>query len=490
MHGIWQRSDLPKTIFSSTTSKSSLMDAAAIAARQPLPTLIETHRKVIRTYQSKAASSAKTVPTSDLSRRKVGQTRGGGVGASRVVSAFSSYSTRAAVKAKIRSAALNLVVGPGGVIDLTGSDDEGVQTRRNMGSEVVDLTMDSDSDQVGDSLKRLAFPFKTIPMRLLHETIDCMATAGQANSEMKERNNAMLNALMDLFSMTSRQKRNRGPPTIFSDTLNFSVDTATSISAHFSTKARLESPLTEISNNPVSPVLVSELIHVTSWLTDEGINAFVACLQLKYPKVKFFSSFFYSLLTDKKRSGGKPYNYEGVRRWTKKRENGIWDYDAIVIPINKGNVHWCLAYVCLKPLRFGFLDSMNGSAVFAKKTFENIRQYLLDEWDDKVGRKMDDQQKPPIEQFEFRNLVPVCPKQGDASSCGVFVCYFALWVARQVTRTEDDNTCAKGPGDLGGQDRNETGDMMEFSFSQRDANSFRRDVAFVLCLPVFTSSNE
>ncbi|KAI8827814.1 hypothetical protein BJ741DRAFT_628582 [Chytriomyces cf. hyalinus JEL632] len=476
--------NMPATNF---LSKSSLMDAAAIAARQPLPTQIETHRKVIRTYQSKATSSAKTVPTSDLGRRKVGQTRGGGVGASRVVSAFSSYSTRAAVKAKIRSAALNLVVGPGGVIDLTGSDDEGVQTRRDMGSEVVDLTMDSDSDQDGDSFKRLAFPFKTILMRRLHETIDCMATAGQANNEMKERNNSMLNALMDLFSMTSRQKRNRGPRTIFSDTLNFSVDTATSISAHFSTKARLESPLTEISNNPVSPALLSELILVTSWLTDEGINAFVACLQLKYPKVKFFSSFFYSLLTDKKRSRGKPYNYEGVRRWTKKQENGIWDYDAIVIPINKGNVHWCLAYVCLKSLRFGFLDSMNGSAVFAKKTFENIRQYLLDEWDDKVGRKKD-QQKPAIEQLEFRNLVPVCPKQGDASSCGVFVCYFALWAARQVTRRKEDGT--KSPGDVGGQDRSETGDMTEFSFSQRDANAFRRDVAFVLCLPVFTSPNE
>ncbi|KAJ3238786.1 hypothetical protein HDU81_007175 [Chytriomyces hyalinus] len=464
------------------------MDAAAIAARQPLPTLIETHRKVIRTYQSKAISSAKTTTApSDLGRKKVGQARAGRVGASRaVISPFSSYSTRAAVKAKIRSAALNLVIGPGGVIDLTGSDDEGVRTRGNMGSEVIDLTMDSDADQGGDSSKRVAFPFKTIPITLLHESIDCMATAGQANNEIKERNNSMLNGLMDLFSTSSRQKRNRESPAIFSDTLTFSTDTASAISAHFSTRKRLESSLTEISNNPVSPALLSELILVTSWLTDEGINAFVACLQLKYPKIKFFSSFFYSLLTDKKRSGGKPYNYEGVRRWTKKQENGLWDFDAIVIPINKGNVHWCLAYVCLKSLHFGFLDSMNGSAVFAKKTFENIRQYLFDEWDDKVGRKTD-QQKPAIEQLEFRNIVPVCPKQGDASSCGVFVCYFALWVARQVTRAKDDDASAKDYGGAGGDGRNEPGDIMDFSFSQRDANAFRRDLAFVLCLPIFAS---
>ncbi|KAI8607986.1 hypothetical protein BC830DRAFT_57913 [Chytriomyces sp. MP71] len=270
---------------------------------------------------------------------------------------------------------------------------------------------------------------------------------------------------------------------------------------------------TSSSVNPVSPLLMSDLIQPTSWVDDETINAFMACLQIAYPRVKFFNTFFYTVLTKNLKRGSdggsqksEPYNYEGVRRWTKKQRRGIWDFDCVVIPINKGNVHWCLTFACIKTRRIGFLDSMNGSSVFASRVHRALLHYLKDEWNEKVVADQSHVADTKCENtssdspiaaavsnmtdFEFINLVSVCPKQLDGSSCGVFVCYFALWIARaglSTARKRTEISESEGTGI-----DNEASALISFhpqisqqyEFVQIDASLFRKEVACVLLYPV------
>jgi Ulp1 family protease len=128
-----------------------------------------------------------------------------------------------------------------------------------------------------------------------------------------------------------------------------------------------------------------------------------------------------------------------------------------------------------------FYDSMTGSKAYGQSVLDNIRRYLQDEWQDKVGRvslskSMEAPSLPTpanvdvslqntvkdvcaVEQFRTwtMNNVPACPRQKDGSSCGVFVCFFA----RCVSASE------------------------ELNFGQSQVNALRKKMAFDLLSPLF-----
>ena len=60
--------------------------------------------------------------------------------------------------------------------------------------------------------------------------------------------------------------------------------------------------------------------------------------------VYFFNSFFYTALTTK--NGRKVFNYDAVKRWTKKTD--LLNYPFVVVPINI-DYHWFVAIICNLP---------------------------------------------------------------------------------------------------------------------------------------------
>ncbi|ORY49931.1 cysteine proteinase [Rhizoclosmatium globosum] len=220
--------------------------------------------------------------------------------------------------------------------------------------EVIDLTGDSDSDYSVNpawAAPRFSFPF-------------CKMTSDSLTG-FPDENSAAVDSLLGLFKMRSTTLANRSlNPTPSKPVQNEATEQLPKhdalkayITANFN-QSDAVTPLTEILNNPVTPDLLTTLVNPTSWLSDEAINAFTAPFKLRY-------------------------DYDSVRRWTKKQVRaGIFEFDRVVIPINKGNTHWCFAFISLRDqFHITFLDSLPGST-------------------------------------------------SDGSSCGVFVCYYAFCVAR------------------------------------------------------------
>ncbi|KAJ3065268.1 hypothetical protein HDU98_011346 [Podochytrium sp. JEL0797] len=328
---------------------------------------------------------------------------------------------------------------------------------------VIDLTRD-DTDTALSAAAKVVFPLTDLPVAKLNQALDAQRT----QSLSLEAFVSLISLFTNSTARSSRLKlRKSSPPSTApfqkrSTTLTKPSESETLQSRIKATFAQTsQSPLTEISSNPVTPELITSMIRPTTWLSDEAINAYIAALQIAFPRIKFFNTFFYSLLGSNKRVK-EGYDYESVRRWTKRQTKaGIFEFERIAIPINKGNTHWCFAFICLRTFKITFLDSLPGSTVYANRVLSHLKRYLQDEWLHKVipSKTQPPPNIPAIETFELVNRVPGCPKQTDGNSCGVFVCYFAFCVAR------GENVC-------------------EHSFGQWEADLFRRGVAHVITLPV------
>ncbi|KAI8824465.1 uncharacterized protein EV422DRAFT_576835 [Fimicolochytrium jonesii] len=208
-----------------------------------------------------------------------------------------------------------------------------------------------------------------------------------------------------------------------------------------------DAPILQIDNIPVSISQIEELLRPGSWLNDESINGLFALLQTRYPRTRFFNTFFYPALFKE-----GVYSYKAVRRWTRKHANGVFSFDRAVIPINKGNYHWCLVTVDLVEHRIAFHDSMGSSARYGSKVMATIRQYLLDEEKDKQRSGMQSVGNIRPSPKLWTASSPPCPQQQDGGSCGVFTCLFAKRFA------------------MG----------REMDFSQSDVDQYRRKIAWDL----------
>ncbi|XP_020366377.1 sentrin-specific protease 2-like isoform X1 [Rhincodon typus] len=163
-----------------------------------------------------------------------------------------------------------------------------------------------------------------------------------------------------------------------------------------------------------------------NWLNDEIIN-FYMCLLMErskdtsLPKVYAFSTFFYLKL----HTGG----YQAVKQWTKGID--LFEKDLILVPVHLG-VHWCLTVADLRKKTILHLDSMGQ---WNDDLCWTLLRYLQEESKNKKGRRLDSSD------WVLRSMRShEVPQQMNGSDCGVFVCKYADYIARdeQITFTQHD----------------------------------------------------
>ncbi|ETL39177.1 hypothetical protein L916_09430 [Phytophthora nicotianae] len=159
-----------------------------------------------------------------------------------------------------------------------------------------------------------------------------------------------------------------------------------------------------------------------TWLNDEVINFYFQMLSDRdealvkagvLPKRShFFNSFFYTKVSE------NGYNFINVRRWTRKID--LFAMDKIFMPVNVGNMHWCMAVIHMTEKRIQYYDSMHGSGAACLKV---LLRYLHDESEHKKKQKFND------EGWELMTTTPDTPQQNNGSDCGVFSCMFADYLS-------------------------------------------------------------
>ena len=226
------------------------------------------------------------------------------------------------------------------------------------------------------------------------------------------------------------------------------------------------------------------------WICDEIIDFYFGLLSVRsergmaagaaaLPRLHVFSTQFYTLLAQ---TGGGAYDYERVRRWTRRLAVSILSFDLVLVPIHIDLVHWALAVMDCRAKCISFWDSLRGhdanclqvhvrvacsrrrrgrpsclGARGAVSCFlciwftnhpinpshapsralliaQNLLRYLTDEVRDKTA-------SVPFDATEWRcEVVADAPQQLNSWDCGVFTCMFAHYLSagRTPAFTQDD----------------------------------------------------
>jgi hypothetical protein len=188
-------------------------------------------------------------------------------------------------------------------------------------------------------------------------------------------------------------------------------------------------------------------LRAGTWLRDGIVNQFFMVLRLAGEAgllaaagagrcglaagtVWAHNSFFYAKLMGQ--VGEPVYNYSGVKGWTAKRgkrqATDLFAYRYVIMPVNRGNVHWTFAVIDNLERTVCFMDSLGGDGSDVE---EALLRYVVDEWADKKGCAMPG---PPY------RAVPApadLPRQHNGVDCGAFVCAFGECFLRGVAPSED-----------------------------------------------------
>jgi sentrin-specific protease 1 len=151
-------------------------------------------------------------------------------------------------------------------------------------------------------------------------------------------------------------------------------------------------------------------LHDDDWLNDNIINFYFHMIahnnDSSVRSVFAYSTFFYVKLL---KSG-----YSGVKDWNKV---DLFSHRFIFIPIHIPK-HWCLVVVDIPNCRISYYDSNGGDN---DHCLDTIEQFLKDaHWATK---------QTDLPKFEKENKKDI-PRQTNAYDCGVFVCQFADFIAR------------------------------------------------------------
>jgi hypothetical protein len=127
------------------------------------------------------------------------------------------------------------------------------------------------------------------------------------------------------------------------------------------------------------------------------------------------NSSFYAKLAE----SNTGYTYQKVKRWTRKSE--IFSRNQILVPIHCHGNHWTLAVINIVQKRFEYYDSLRGPPALV---LDHLRQWLQDESEDKLKRKLD-----------LSDWTDVCFKKGaplqrNGHDCAVFMCKTAEYIAQ------------------------------------------------------------
>ena len=207
-------------------------------------------------------------------------------------------------------------------------------------------------------------------------------------------------------------------------------------------------PLFLMDNIPITCTLLIHLCDPSSWLNDESINAYLSLLSRRFPQTLFLNTHFYSSLV----RGG----YKRVKGWTRKHDRGVFAFDRVLVPVNIGNRHWTVASMTLKGQKeIVYYDSMGSS--IKGKVGKVLIKYLEHEFIDKIVKRGVDQAEWTLDLIQTVSIrAGKGPQQSDASSCGVYVCMTVKRLAQEK----------------------------ELDWRQRDADAFRKKMAWDLLLPL------
>jgi sentrin-specific protease 1 len=117
-----------------------------------------------------------------------------------------------------------------------------------------------------------------------------------------------------------------------------------------------------------------------------------------------FNSFFMEKLVE---DCGR-YNFDGIKRWSKKFD--VLELDKVIIPINISNCHWTLGAIFVQKKEIHYYDSMGSTG---QKYLDAMWQWVFDE----VKAK----KRILLNKSEWTILpVPETPQQNNGTDCGVF----------------------------------------------------------------------
>lgn len=191
--------------------------------------------------------------------------------------------------------------------------------------------------------------------------------------------------------------------------------------------ANITKKVCEILHIPVTEENACKLADVWPTLTID----FPDTHKLKY---HCFNTFFAIRLL------GGDYNYNDVKKWSKKANVRILELDKLLIPIHINGSHWTCCVVNFELRRIEYYDSMSGKH---DELMAKMRRYVQDEAAEYSGirhLKMDDWTHLTVKQI---------PTQTNGFDCGMFVIKYMDYITERL----------------------------DFNFNQNNINYFRKRMA-------------
>ena len=191
--------------------------------------------------------------------------------------------------------------------------------------------------------------------------------------------------------------------------------------------------------------------RINMWLFDETIiNTYMYLLQERDKRwcegaegrrrTCFLSSFF----LEKMLTSGS-YLYEYLRRSAERSIPGgnVFALRRLVVPININNCHWCLCVADIEGKHIQLYDPM-WPGYDTSKYGDGLKRWLTEEAKKWWGKGNDD--LLDIESWVVETSTPAgTPRQPDKVNCGVYVSYFANFLAAgaSLSFNEDDIPCLR-----------------------------------------------
>lgn len=150
-----------------------------------------------------------------------------------------------------------------------------------------------------------------------------------------------------------------------------------------------------------------------NFLNDNLVNICLRRLERAYPdladKVYIFNTYLYSTLTQAP-NGRKTFNFDAVKRWTKKDD--LFSYPFVIVPVNI-NLHWFVAIICNLP-KFVLPEIIEDDDGLNAEQFPSDKQYQ-----EPHSADFDPEQSPPrapSQRFERMSLdEPTIPNADESS---------------------------------------------------------------------------
>lgn len=164
-----------------------------------------------------------------------------------------------------------------------------------------------------------------------------------------------------------------------------------------------------------------QTLRPRAWLNDNVIDAYLADNSTKTKKTTFaFTTHFWTRLEE---SG-----YMAVKKWAKRKKVNVLELDYLIVPVNRGNMHWCMSVVDNNAKTISFYDSLSSRG--GDDVVNKLVDYLIEEADRVEPGKRDQHTK----RFRSYKLLPRadCPQQDNGFDCGVFACQAALRISNDT----------------------------------------------------------